>query len=30
MKDGRVVQNQIYEYDLLFDPGRGTWMFDAS
>ena len=30
MKDGRVVQNQVYDYDLLNDPGRGTWMFDAS
>ena len=30
MQDGRVVQNQIYEYDFLFDPSRGTWMFDAS
>ena len=30
MKDGRMVENQVYEYDLLYDPGRGTWMFDAS
>jgi hypothetical protein len=30
MTDGRVVENQIYEYDLLFDPSRNTWMFDAS
>ena len=30
MKDGRVVQNQVYEYDFLFDSSRGTWMFDAS
>jgi hypothetical protein len=30
MKDGRVVQNQVYDYDLLNDPVRGTWMFDAS
>jgi len=30
MRDGRVVQNQVYDYDLLNDPGRGTWMFDAS
>ena len=30
MKDGRVVQNQVYDYDLLYDPSRGTWMFDAS
>jgi hypothetical protein len=29
MKDGRVVQNQVYEYDLLYDPSRDTWMFDA-
>jgi hypothetical protein len=30
MKDGRVVQNQVYEYDFLYDSSRGTWMFDAS
>jgi hypothetical protein len=30
MKDGRVVENQVYEYDFLFDPSRGTWLFDAS
>lgn len=30
MKDGRVVQHQVYEYDLLYDPSRATWMFDAS
>jgi hypothetical protein len=30
MTDGRVVQNQVYEYDFLYDPGRETWMFDAS
>lgn len=30
MKDERVVENQIYEYDLLYDPSRDTWMFDAS
>jgi hypothetical protein len=29
MKDGRVIENQIYEYDFLYDPGRATWMFDA-
>lgn len=28
MKDGRVVDNQEYDYDLVYDPGRGTWMFD--
>ncbi len=28
MKDGRVVSNQEYDYDLLFDPTRQTWMFD--
>jgi hypothetical protein len=28
MKDGRVIQNQIYTYDLLYDPSRATWMFD--
>ena len=30
MMDGRVVRNQLYEYDFLYDPGRNTWMFDAS
>jgi hypothetical protein len=30
MTDGRVVENQVYEYDFLYDPSRGTWMFDAS
>ena len=30
MMDGRVVRNQLYEYDFLFDPSRQTWMFDAS
>lgn len=28
MKDGRDVNNQEYEYSLLYDPGRNTWMFD--
>jgi hypothetical protein len=30
MTDGRVVDNQVYEYDLLYDPSRNTWMFDSS
>jgi hypothetical protein len=30
MTDGRMVENQVYEYDFLYDPSRGTWMFDAS
>jgi hypothetical protein len=30
MKDGRVVENQVYDYDLLYDPNRGAWLFDAS
>lgn len=30
MRDGRVVENQSYEYDFLFDASRGTWMFDSS
>lgn len=30
MKDGRVVENQVYDYGLLYDPSRSTWMFDAS
>jgi hypothetical protein len=28
MQDGRVVANQQYDYDLLFDAARQTWMFD--
>ena len=28
MLDGRVISNQEYDYDLLFDPARQTWMFD--
>jgi hypothetical protein len=28
MKDGRVLENQIYDYDFLYDPVRQTWMFD--
>jgi hypothetical protein len=30
MQDGRVLQNQVYDYDFLYDPTRQTWMFDAS
>lgn len=30
MTDGRVVENQIYDYDFLYDSSRGAWMFDAS
>ena len=30
MKDGRLVENQIYNYDLLYGPSRSTWLFDAS
>ena len=30
MQDGRVVRNQLYDYDFLYDPSRGTWMFDSS
>jgi hypothetical protein len=29
MRDGRVVENQVYEYDFLYDLSRATWMFDA-
>jgi hypothetical protein len=29
MTDGRALENEVYEYDLLFDPSRGTWMFDV-
>lgn len=29
MQDGRVVSDQVYQYDFLYDSGRGTWMFDA-
>jgi hypothetical protein len=28
MKDGRVISNQEYDYDLLYDATRQTWMFD--
>jgi hypothetical protein len=28
MRDGRVVANQQYDYDLLFDAARQVWMFD--
>jgi hypothetical protein len=28
LQDGRVISNQEYDYDLLFDPARQTWMFD--
>jgi len=28
MKDGRVISNQEYDYDLLYDAARQTWMFD--
>lgn len=28
MNDGRIVANQEYDYDLLYDATRGTWMFD--
>jgi hypothetical protein len=30
MTDGRVVNDQVYYYDFLYDPSRGTWMFDSS
>ena len=29
MKDGRVISNQEYDYDLLYDAARQTWMFDV-
>lgn len=28
MKDGRTLNNQEYEYSLLYDASRNTWMFD--
>lgn len=28
MKDGRLIPNQEYDYDLLYDAARQTWMFD--
>ena len=28
MKDGRELNNQEYEYSLLYNAGRNTWMFD--
>jgi hypothetical protein len=29
MKDGRLIRNQEYDYDLLYDTARKTWMFDV-
>jgi hypothetical protein len=29
MKDGRIISNQEYDYDLLYDATRKTWMFDV-
>ena len=29
MKDGRVISNQQYDYALLYDAARQTWMFDV-
>lgn len=28
MQDGRVLSNEVYDYVFLYDPSRGTWMFD--
>ncbi len=28
MKDGRIIGNQEYDYDLLYDANKQTWMFD--
>ncbi len=28
MKDGRVISNQEYDYDLSYNAARQTWMFD--
>lgn len=28
MRNGRVLSDEIYDYDLLYDAERGTWMFD--
>ena len=28
MKDGRVISNQQYDYSLLYDAARQSWMFD--
>jgi serine/threonine-protein kinase len=30
MKNGHVLPNQVFDYDLLYDAGRNTWMFDYS
>lgn len=27
-KDGNVLPNQVFEYELLYDANRATWMFD--
>jgi hypothetical protein len=29
MQDGRVVRDQIYDYDFLYDSTSKTWMFDS-
>jgi len=29
LKDGRVLSNRPYDYDLIFDSNRGVWMFDS-
>jgi hypothetical protein len=28
MKDGHVLQNQIFTYEFLYNANRNTWMFD--
>ncbi len=28
LKDGRVLENREYDYDLTFDQNKNTWMFD--
>jgi hypothetical protein len=28
MKNGHVLPNQIFDYTLLYDAARATWMFD--
>jgi hypothetical protein len=30
MKDGRLISNQEYDYDLLYDAARQVWMFDVN
>ena len=28
MKDGRILHNREYDYDLTYNQNKNTWMFD--